>query len=1131
MKKNGKTNVFCRLERRGRALVGNMLLLAMIASLWSSPVYAQQTNSFSLTLQQASVLDALREINRLSGNAVVFKREEVERITQRVTVNLNGVTALAAVEACIKGTMLSCEMLDGKVVVVPQRGIETKVITGRVVDDKGVPLPGATVVVKGVTPAIGVATNSNGEYRLTLPGSVTTLAYSFIGYATKEVSIEGKSVVDVVLQEDVQDIGDVIVTGVYTRKAESYTGAARTITSTELTRVGNQNLFQSLKNLDPTLNFIDNLDLGSNPNAMPQLQMRGTTSFPLDEAEISLKGNYQNKPNQPLFILDGFEASVESIFDLYMNRVESVTILKDASAKALYGSKAANGVVVVTTKRLAGDELILTYNGNIQIEAPDLSSYNLANAAEKLEAERIDGVYDETSQDSQIDLWNLYNARRKLILEGLDTYWLSKPLRTGVGQKHTLSVEVGDARNLRASMNISYNNVDGVMKGSYRNTISGNVNISYRLNNLLFRNVISIVSMKNEESPYGSFSEYTKLNPYWRATDPETGNISRWAELGRHIPNPMYDALIGTLDRETYLNFTNNFYIEWNITPHVKTTGRVGISNKRSDAEKFLPADHSKFSNYSYMVEDEEIRMRRGSYEFENGKSSSVNFDLMLAYNNIIGRHNISADAKASISEYVSKAYRHKAEGFPSNMGADITFAKGYALGSRPEGITSLQRELSFLVSANYDYNSRYLMDVNYRIGASSLYGKDNRWAPGWGVGIGWNIHNEEFLANSDFLQRLKLRASIGVTGNQNFNTNMAITTYKYYTNNLYMNQVGSYMAGLANPDLGWERRKDYNIGLDMIMKGFTATVEYYKGITLDALENLYIPQSTGFERIKDNVGRVSNTGMEFNLGYTIFQRKEGFLTIFGSVVTEKNILEKVSETMRAYNEMREQMAADRGNPKPVLMYRDGQAMNTIWAVPSLGIDPMTGNEIYVKQDGSLTYTYDPLDLVASGNKDPKYRGNFGFNAEYKGVGINMTCRYLGGGEMYNETLVDRVENIDIDYNVDRRVLLGRWKTPGQHAQFKRLGTFTYTDNPAQQNEKTRATTRFVQKRDEFDIASINVYYDVPLSMLQSMGIGIKRLKLAGYMNDVYKWSSIRIERGLSYPYSHTFSFSLTATF
>jgi hypothetical protein len=207
--------------------------------------------------------------------------------------------------------------------------------------------------------------------------------------------------------------------------------------------------------------------------------------------------------------------------------------------------------------------------------------------------------------------------------------------------------------------------------------------------------------------------------------------------------------------------------------------------------------------------------------------------------------------------------------------------------------------------------------------------------------------------------------------------------------------------------------------------------------------------------------------------------------------------------------------------------------MNTIWAVPSLGIDPATGNEIYVNTAGKTTYEWSAADMVAAGNSLPAYQGLFGFSGEYHGIGINVTARYLGGGQYYNQTLVDKVENVDMNYNVDKRVLTGRWRKPGQHALFKRLGIYTKDtdgDNIVEQyDEKTRATTRFVQNRNEIVIGAVNIYYQFTDKI--AAAVGMQRLKLGFNMNELATFSTIRVERGTQYPFARTLSFNLSATF
>lgn len=1002
-----------------------------------------------------------------------------------------------------------------------------KVVSGQVLDTDGEPLVGVTI--RNLKTKTGCVTDLDGNFSMPLSESAR-IRITYIGKKPMELDVTPGTPVRVVLEDDGAQLQEVVVTGIYERKAGSFTGAATSFNEKDLARVGNQNVLQSLKNLDPTVYIPDNMSMGSDPNTLPDVSIRGTSSFPAAESSTAFKSSYQNQPNQPLFILDGFETTIETVMDMDMNRIKSLTILKDASAKALYGSKAANGVIVIETKTLSGDRPSIIYTGSVDIEMPDLTSYNLCNAMEKLQAELNEGLYTYIYDPvKQAQLTQLYNTRYKLAKEGLDTYWLAKPLRTGVGQKHNLQAELGSpSGGVRALLDVTYNDVAGVMKDSYRRSIQANGNISYRTDKLLFRNVMSVISSWSQDSPYGSFGDYTKMNPFWQATDPD-GNVYRYAEGSNGyqsstgslstVANPMYDATIGTSLKSTYLKFTDNFYAEWQVIRPLKIVARLGVSQQWSDANSFYPAQHSMFADYSYSSSVNEM-MRKGRYILENGKMTTVSGDLGFNYTQSFNKHSVFVNGTAFISETKSSTYQHVAEGFPNSVNADITFARQYAENTTPVGMSSLNREISFLAAASYDYDNRYLFDSSFRIGASSLFGANNRWSPSWSVGAGWNIHNEAFMRDQTVVNQLKIRASLGLTGNQNFATNNSIATYQYYTGKLYMNQTGAYLTVMPNPDLKWEQKKDYNIGLDLRMwNRLSLSGNIYMADTKNMLTSVSRPTSTGFATVMDNLGLVRNEGFDLTANVTALQSRNGFLNIYGSIAYNRNKIKKLSESMRSYNEAMRKLAVERDQSVPVLMYEDGMSMNTIWAVPSAGIDPQTGQEVYIKKDGSLTYAYDASDMVAAGVSSPKYQGNFGFTAEWKGIGLSTTFTYLGGCQYYNSTLVDRVENVDMAYNVDRRVLTGRWNTPGQITQYKKFNSST----------TTRATTRFVQDRNELTWSSLTVYYDFPRKLIRPAYM--QHLRLSFYLNDITTISSIDIERGLNYPFARTMSFKLSATF
>ena len=822
-----------------------------------------------------------------------------------LTVNVEDVLRL------VLGEHFTYQFVGKTIVIAPkteipqnQKGLQLR---GFVSDTKKQPMPGVTVKLVGTS--IGTATNMDGWFQLPdIPANAGTLEFSFVGYKSQKVDFTAntRDTLRIVMEEDVTEVDEVVVTGMFTRKANSFTGAAQSFSREEIRRVGNTNVLQSIKNLDPSFRIAESLANGSNPNQQYEITMRGQSGFP------DLKGEYSSNPNNPLFIVDGFEQSLTYVMDMDMNRIESITILKDASAKALYGSKAANGVIVIETKRLAGNEQRITYNGSLSFEMPDLTSYDLCNALEKLEAERLDGVYRNANLDTQIELNQLYNTRKQMALQGLDTYWLAKPLHTGIGHKHNLNIEVGDSQSLRAVLDFTYNQITGVMKGSDRRNISGNANISYRRNNIIFRNIFSIISNNSNDSPYGSFSDYSKMNPYWQATD-ENGKVLRWAEYNDDlkVANPLYDATIGTSFTSSYLEFTNNFYTEWLFHPDWKATIRLGVSQKRNNSDDFYPAQHSMFATYT--SQDEIIR--RGQYIMENGKSSSLSGDFNINYNKMIKKHTIFANAGFFLSEDQYSAYQHTAEGFSNSSNADITFAKQYLAGTTPKGSSSINREASFLLAASYDYDNRYLADATIRESASSLYGSDNRWANSWSFGLGWNLHNEVFMKDISWIKQLKLRASVGLTGNQNFNTSAAIATYQYYSGITYGGttnpMTGAYLNNLPNSKLKWEQKKDYNVGADIRVAGLTLKFDYYSADTKNMLTDVSIPTSTGFSSIKDNLGLVRNSGIELNANYTIWQGPEGFVNLYGTFVYNKNKIIRLSDSMRAYNEKMQKMAEE----------------------------------------------------------------------------------------------------------------------------------------------------------------------------------------------------------------------------
>lgn len=499
-------------------------LLVLGALSVSAEVYSQN-GLVSLKMKDVSLVKVFNEITKQTGYDFLYNYDLVQN-KGTVDVNAKMVDLKDFLHDLLKGKNLGFEFRDGAIIVrgesvrLDDQKIKSRTIKG-IVRDKttGDPLPGATIKIKGTS--VGTATNMEGKFELTVADNFIALEVSFIGYGTVEVTVGKREQLEVLLEAESSKMDEVVVTGVYTRKKESFTGSSQTYKAEELKSVGNQNLIQSLKVLDPAFAVLESNEFGSDPNRLPDLEIRGKSSI------VGLKEQFGEDPNQPLFILDGFETTLRTIMDLSMDRIASVTILKDAASTAIYGAKAANGVVVVETKVPQGGRLRLSYNGSFEISFADLTDYNLMNAAEKLEFERLAGNFKSNIADNQELKEVRYNKLLGNVLRGVDTYWLSEPIRTGFNQRHNLYVEGGNEQ-FRYGFGGSYNKIQGVMKSSTRDIFSGNLDLLYRVGKLTFSNKLS-VDVTKHDNPVVPFSEYAHANPYYpkRTAD---GAVEKWLE-------------------------------------------------------------------------------------------------------------------------------------------------------------------------------------------------------------------------------------------------------------------------------------------------------------------------------------------------------------------------------------------------------------------------------------------------------------------------------------------------------------------------------------------------------------------------------------------------------------------------
>ena len=423
-----------------------------------------------------------------------------------------------------------------------------------------------------------------------------------------------------------------------------------------------------------------------------------------------------------------------------------------------------------------------------------------------------------------------------------------------------------------------------------------------------------------------------------------------------------------------------------------------------------------------------------------------------------------------------------------------------------------------------------YLFDASIRVEGSSEFGADEKCGTFWSTGVGLNLHNYEAISDLGFFDLLKLRGSYGQTGAVNFAPYQAETTYQIFTDEWYKTGYGATLYALGNEALRWETTNTLDVGFEVsfLRRLFYLKASYYVKRTTDMVNDVTIPSHTGFTTYKDNVGEVENRGFELDFRSDIFRNRDWYVSIFANLAHNRNKILKISDSLRDYNKQVQDYYSDPFNQssrsQPLLQYVEGGSMNSIWGIRSLGIDPASGKELFLRPDGTVTDTWRSGDQVVIGNKEPDGQGTFGFSASWRNFSLYTTFMYEFGGQRYNQTLVDKVEDADIyDSNVDYRVLTDRWQKPGDVSKFQALQAGV--NNIAQ----TQPTSRFVQDYNYLTLNSLSLEYTFDNELIAPWGLSMLRLELSA--NDLFYASTVKQERGLSYPYSRSVSFAVKASF
>ncbi|WP_160366840.1 SusC/RagA family TonB-linked outer membrane protein [Sphingobacteruim zhuxiongii] len=1017
--------------------------------------------------------------------------------------------------------------VDGKIVIIRKLTAERKreisdrvkasvkksKLSGQIFNHLGEPLSG--VSIRNISENRNVAASDQyGRFEIEYVDD-PELSFSMLGYQSSHLKINGQKSLRIELQQlsfalDSLDIN----TGYSQRKMSSFTGAASIISQNELRNFNSNNTLKIIEAIEPAFKIQDDIFNGGNPNQIPQITVRG----------INNVGNYV--VNSPLIILDGFEVTLERLYDLDINRIERIVLLKDVSSMVLYGSRGGNGVLLVETKKPKPGDIKISLDYRLSLTGADLSDYNLMNASEKLEFESFAGKYrhkaalgESLNQQNinQTKLDNLYSQRLANVLEGVDTYWLKQPLQQEISNSASLRLEGGNQKFVYGiSGNMS--RLNAVMKGSRRDRSGAQLNLVYRpFTGLEIWSSSNYEYRTGYESPFGNFQDYALMNPYQRLLDNRGSLIASYPDetLSALKYNPLSNALLPYKDEIKRQLYSQSVFISYKINENFSLKSNINYERLWDGAEKFISP-----LNTQYVDKD---NSNKGLYRYSTSNGNYITANVNLGYNRRIAAHSFqvnlvsearSADALERGRNMIGLSHDQE---LPSDM-QSIT-----AMSSTPFSMANKNRLVSGIVTGAYSFQNAYFMDFSYRMDGSSKFGQNNPYGQFWSLGTAYNLKSK-LLSNMEWITDMLLFVNTGVAGTDAFLNNMTTSSYLNAEQRQYLLEIGYLYNNQGNPNLKWPKISSTSLGTrtSLLQDRLRLSFFLYSKNTNRMVSLITTAPSIGIpgNGYYENIGKVKNAGFESEMYLRFYESQDKTISTEFSLTAVRNRgkLLQLSEELKNMNVTN--MTLDRfGNYNQTELYQVGESLLNLKGVQSLGIDPATGKEYFLSKTNRITDQWRTDDIVVIGNKEAIVFGTMHLSMNYKALSLQAYLYYSLGGQVYNYTSATRVENQDPWLNTDLRALQSRWIAPGDVTKFKNIGDA----------DPSYLSSRFVEKESYIRLSSILFNYDVPLRLIERYRLKGLRLQMAA--NDLLLSSTVNMERGLNYPMSRSFNFGLLTQF
>ncbi len=1097
------------------------LLCLVCSNLFAASSYSQSAK-ITLGVKNQSIKSTLKSIEE-QADYRFFYNSDLADLDKIVSGDFKDKPVEDVLSSILANTSVGYKVLDNHFVVLsPTEILQQPNVSGTVVDDKGEPLIGAYVTIKGTTK--GAATDINGKYNIAIPTSNVTLVFSYLGYLNQEIAVDGKTLINVVLKEDAQELDDVVVVGYGTMRKKDVTGAMSAISTDKIDK--------------STIKSVDQMLQGRSPG----LQMTQSSGMPGGSSTVRIRGgNSISGGNEPLYVIDGVpiypsaagsQTDLNPLNTIAVSDIQSIDVLKDASATAIYGARGANGVIMITTKQGSVGKTKVSFDASLGVQSPR-KKYDLLNAEE----------YQDFANEAQWralgkpanNPYPVYNPD----VTPVNTNWQDLLLNNeALMQNYTLSISGGDDKT-RFLTSINYMDQDGIVKSTDLDKLTLRVNLDREVSSTIKMGInLSLAQVNSNRAGLGVLGGQNGKQTGMPASPPnipvynEDGTYTNKNMIGEIFFNPVATANEVTNFNKRFRTLSNMF-AEWQIVKDLTLRSTVGIDLAFGDQQSYLPLTTTEGQSTS------------GKATVTSSKSYMWVNENTLTYSKQVGKHRVNAMLGLSQQSQKDQNVEAQSQQFLNDNLAMYDLGSG-TVTIAPSSGTSEWALLSYFGRFNYNYNEKYLFTASLRADGSSRFGKSNRWGYFPSAALAWRASEEEFIKNLGVFSNLKFRTSYGWTGNQDgigVYPSMALLGKKAYSLN-GVKVMGYGPTQVANYGLKWETTQQSDLGLEMgfLNNRVNLSADLYRKVTHDLLLRVTLPSSSGYDAGLKNIGEVENKGLELGLNVVPFTGSFNWNMDFNISFNKNKVLSLGSVKM-----MQPDSPTGTGaGLETSRMLIVGQPLGIFYGYYGDGIfsttDDIAGSAQPTAKPGDIRYknlngnkSIDDGDRGVIGCAQPDFFGGMTNTFSYKGFDMSVFMVYSVGNDIYNAT---KAEMQGMEGNTNQfRTILNRWTETNQNTNIPRAVAVKLS---------SRSWDYLVEDGSFLRIQNINLGYTLPKNLLRSTQIiqsariytSLQNFftftKYSGLDPEVSRYGQNNIAMGydqFAYPMAKTVLFGVNLTF